>query len=435
MALTDILNLYIMPAALFICGILLAFKIKLLHILSPVRFFRTLKNAVSGDGVSPAKAMCTALAGTFGVGNIAGVATAITAGGAGAVLWMWIGSLVSMSVKYGEVSLAVKYRKRSHDQFIGGSMYTIRDGMSKHLGKKSARELGGIFAVLCILNSFIMGNVIQTGAACSVFSLSPLLISGIFALIIITVSAGGAKLLTSITYALIPVLSTMYIILSMSVICRNMSLVPKILDLILTEGLGFRSAVGGGVGLGITKAIRYGVTRGIFSNEAGCGTSPTAHASADTRSPHHQGCFGIFEVITDTPILCTMTALVILIAEEKNHGVLAVSNGVLLSLRSFEMLLGRAAYYIIGVSVMLFALATVIAQLYYGRIAVGYLTGEKDSRLFPILFATAAAMSSQFSESVIWLTADIIIAVMTLINVWVLFVMRKEVSEISRATY
>ena len=424
-----------MPAALFICGILLAFKIKLLHILSPVRFFRTLKNAVSGDGVSPAKAMCTALAGTLGVGNIAGVATAITAGGAGAVLWMWIGSLVSMSVKYGEVSLAVKYRLKKGNSYIGGAMYTMRDGLRPIIGKHRAQTLGGLFAILCIINSLLMGNVIQTNAASTVFPLPRWIISVMFAAVIILVSVGGAKTLTNITYALIPFLSAVYIIFSISVICRNMTLVPKVLDLILTEGLGFRSAVGGGVGLGITKAIRYGVTRGIFSNEAGCGTSPTAHASADTRSPHHQGCFGIFEVITDTPILCTMTALVILIAEEKNHGVLAVSNGVLLSLRSFEMLLGRAAYYIIGVSVMLFALATVIAQLYYGRIAVGYLTGEKNSRLFPILFAAATAMSSQFSESVIWLTADIIIAVMTLINVWVLFVMRKEVSEISRATY
>jgi len=421
-----------MPVSLFICGITLAFKINLFHILAPKRFFQTLKNAVNGNGISPIKAMCTALAGTLGVGNIAGVATAITAGGAGAVMWMWIGSLVSMSIKYCEVALAVKYRFKKDASYVGGTMYTIRDGLRPIIGKRRSYPLGAIFAFLCIMNALVMGNVIQTNAACSVFSAPKWIISVIFAAILILVSVGGAKTISNITYAIIPILSAVYMICSVSVICRNLTLVPKVFSTIVGEAFNIRSAVSGGAGYGITKAIRYGVTRGIFSNEAGCGTSPTAHASADTKSPHHQGCFGIFEVIADTPILCTMTALVILIAKIKYPYTLEGLDGIPLSLVSFEILLGECAYYIIGAAVVLFALATVIAQLYYGNIAMGYFTDSKESKLFPVIFSIFTLISNRFPSDPTWFTADIIIAVMTCLNVWVLLVMRNEAVEISR---
>ena len=429
----EILNSYIMPFMLILSGFMLAYKIKLHRILSPRAFFKTLADSGTTSGVSPVKAMCTALAGTLGVGNIAGVATAITAGGAGAIMWMWIGSAVSMSIKYSEVALAIKYRRKADSGYIGGAMYTMRDGMSRYIGKRKARLLGGVFALLCIVNSLLMGNAVQTNAAASVFASVPKeVISVSFAAVIIIVSSFGAKKLCNVTFALIPPLSALYIILSVSVICRNVSYIPEVFCDIASGAFSVKSAVGGAVGFGMAEALRYGITRGIFSNEAGCGTSPTAHASADTKSPHHQGCFGIFEVIADTPVLCTMTALAILIAEKKHPTSLYSLDGVPLSLASFGSLLGKYAYYLVGISVILFALATVIAQLFYGKVALGYFTASKKAaKLFAFLSVAACLVGAVMPAGLMWTGADITVGVMTTVNTAVLIVMRREVADIA----
>ena len=428
------LNTYIMPVMLILCGCILAYKIRLHRILSPYNFIKALKDSQKSSGVSPAKAMCTALAGTLGVGNIAGVATAITAGGAGAVMWMWIGAVVSMSVKYGEVALAVKYRNKANDTYYGGAMYTIKEGLKKRIGRQKAKLLGGAFAVMCLVNSFVTGNIVQSNSAATVFpSVSPKVIGTVFALGIIIITAIGTKRISSITYALIPPLSAVYILLSLSVIVRNMSYLPSVLSDITNSAFSIRAAAGGAAGIGIREAIRFGITRGIFSNEAGCGTAPTAHASADTKSPHHQGCFGIFEVIADTLILCSMTAFVILIGKKKYPALLTDFDGVPLTLEVFEKLLGNSAYYIIGVSVILFAFATIIAQLYYGKIAIGYFTGSKHSEaLYALLASVCAYLGAGMDATPMWITADIVVGVMTAINVCVLFLLRDEIRDLSK---
>ena len=429
----SLVNGYIMPVMLLLCGVILAKAIKLHRILSPKNFFHVLADSSAKGGKSPVKAMCTALAGTLGVGNIAGVATAITAGGAGAVMWMWIGAVISMSVKYGEVALAVKYRKKSGEGYIGGAMYTIKDGLQKHVGKTPAKLLGAVFAVMCLVNSFVTGNIVQSNSAAAVFkSVPPKVIGIIFALGIIVIAVIGTERISSFTFALIPPLSLIYIVLSVSVIARNLAYIPEVLADITEGAFSVRAAVGGVTGIGIREAIRFGITCGIFSNEAGCGTAPSAHASANTKSPHHQGCFGIFEVIADTLILCSMTAFVILIGMKKYPALFAGFDGVPLTLEVFEGLLGSAAYYIIGVSVILFAFATIIAQLYYGKVAIGYFTGSKFSG---ILYSVAAALCAYFGAGMkvtyMWIAADVVVGVMTVINVAVLFVLRREVSELS----
>lgn len=423
-----------MPVLLIICGVVLAKETRLMRILSPKRFINTLSDSAEMDGPSPVKSLCTALAGTLGVGNIAGVATAITAGGAGAVMWMWIGAIVSMSVKYGEVALAVKYRRSDRDGYIGGAMYTIKEGLKGHIGKMPAKFVGGVFAILCLINSYVTGNIVQSNSAAAVFpSVSPALVGICFTVGVVAVTLFGTKKITDFTFALIPPLSAVYIILSLSVIIRNIGYIPQIMLDIINEAFSFRAAVGGGTGLMISSAIRYGVTRGIFSNEAGCGTAPSAHASAATKSPHHQGCFGIFEVIADTLLLCSMTAFVILIGQKKYPSLLTSLDGVPLTLKAFEAMLGKAAYYIIGVSVVLFAFATIIAQLYYGKVALSYFTRSKYTEYFyGFSAALCAYIGTRISISSMWLAADLVVGVMTVINVTVLLTMRKEIGEVSK---
>ena len=214
----------------------------------------------------------------------------------------------------------------------------------------------------------------------------------------------------------------MYIAVSVYVIVSNVSLLPTVFREIFSGAFRIRAAAGGAAGFGIRKAIRYGVTRGIFSNEAGCGTSPTAHAAANVDSPHKQGCFGIFEVIFDTLVLCTMTALVMLIGHLK-YGVTGDA-GVGDTLFVFGKLAGGAAYLIIGISVILFAYATVTAQLYYGRIALGYLTKSRFvGTAFGIAVVAVAAVGGYVEPGVMWSVADTVVGVMTVINVFVLIML------------
>ena len=420
-----------MPVLLILCGVILSWRIGIFKILFNGKYFKTLKEAASKGGESPVKAMCTALAGTLGVGNIAGVATAITAGGAGAVLWMMIGALVSMSVKYGEVALAVKYRIRVKDGYRGGAMYTLRNGFGKYVGEKASSACGGVFALLCIINSLVTGNLVQTNSAAAALpSVHPAVIGGIIAICVLCVGLLGASKISTVTYALIPFLSGVYILMSLSVIIRGYGYIPEVITDILSGAFSLKAAGGGALGFGLREAVRYGITRGIFSNEAGCGTSPTAHASADVESPHHQGCFGIFEVFADTILLCSMTALVILIAQKK-YGLYGL-DGVPLTLRAFRFALGPAAEWIIAVSVVLFALATVIAQIYYGSVAVGYFTASRIAPKIYVLCAAAVSLiSTVIDTSSMWIAADLTVGVMTVINVVVLIVMRGEIGMLS----
>lgn len=431
----NLLDGTVMPIMLVVCGIILAYKIKLIKILLPVNFFHTLKCSKNKGGKSPIKSLCVALAGTLGVGNMAGVATAIMYGGAGAVMWMWIGALVSMSVKYGEVGLSVKYRKQlPNGEFTGGSMYTIKYGLRKYIGLQMSSLLAAIFAILCIINSLLTGNIVQTSSAMSALpTIPPFAIGLLMAVGILLSGLGRTDKISDFTYVLIPILSLIYILMSGSIIFRNFHLVPTILSRIINSAFNIHAVVGGTLGFSIKEAVRYGITRGMFSNEAGCGTAPSAHASADTRSPHHQGCFGIFEVIADTLILCTLTAFVILIAEEKYKFLNVSTNGIEATLMSFELMLGSLAKHIISVSILLFAFATVLAQIYYAFTAIGYFTNKAIFKTLFVLFSSLITVLSVYiEENVMWSCTDLIIGLMTVINTGLLFVMRCEIEQLSK---
>lgn len=417
----------LLPLLLIAVGLYLGVRLRFFYFFHPLKLVKTLKEAGEGGGTSPFKALSMALAGTLGVGNISGVATAITAGGAGAVFWMWVSAFAAMSIKYGEVYLAVTYRKikieNGKTRYRGGAPYYIKEGLSKYTGERIAGVIASAFAVFLVINSFLTGNIVQINAAASVSEKIPNYVWGIvIGIIVFAVVAGGGNRIGDFTVKIIPVLSVLYIVLSLYVIFSNVSAVPPLFAKILREAFSFKAVGGGILGYGITRAMRFGVTRGIFSNEAGCGTAPAAHASANTKSPHHQGCFGVFEVFCDTVVLCTMTALVILLAD------LDGVDGIALSVNAFGKFCGTAGEVIIGASVVIFALATIICQSYYGIEAISFFAEKKSlTRLYVILSFGATVLGSVISSKLMWQIADLQIALMTVVNTLVVFILSDEV--------
>lgn len=426
-ALNSFLSGIVLPALLVIVGIYFLFKLKFFFLIHPIKFTRDLASGAENGGTSPFKALSVALAGTLGVGNISGVATAVTSGGAGAVFWMWVSAFVAMGIKYAEVALAVKYRKvRVLDgkvEYYGGAPYYIKEGLAPFFGRKASVAFASLFSALLVTNSLITGNIVQVNAASGAANNVPSFAVGVFfAVTVCIVLSGGVGRVGNFAALIIPFLSASYLLLSFVIIFSNISATASAVSLIFKEALNFKAAVGGTVGYGVLRAVRYGTSRGIFSNEAGCGTAPTAHAAANTKSPHHQACLGIFEVFCDTVVMCTATALVILIADV-NGG-----DGISLAISSFGAFLGRGAEIFVSISVVFFALATVICQSYYGVEALCFIKSGKTARyVYIALAASCAVLGSEISSSLTWQLADLQIALMTILNSLTVFTLSDEV--------
>lgn len=425
----SVLSGAVLPAILLFVGAALGYRMRFFYIIHPLRLCRSIRDSSDGGGISPFRALSVALAGTLGVGNISGVASAIACGGAGAVFWMWVCAFLVMSVKYAEVYLAQLYKKPDGSGgSVGGAMYYISEGMSPLIGKRIASAVGSAFAVLIAANSVLTGSIVQVEAATGVITelfsgIPPLICGAVFAIFATVTAAGGLKYASELTVRLIPFLSALYILISLVCIIHSSSALPHALRSIFTDALTPDAAAGGVFGFAVNSGIRYGVTRGIFSNEAGCGTAPSAHAAANAKSPHCQGCLGIFEVFADTVILCTMTALVIL-----TSGIAPSENGTVSALAAFSASGGGECGAVIGVSVILFALATVVSQGYYGLGAVQYLSASTRCRRGYIsVLAASAVVGSVISASLMWQVADLIIALMTAVNTSVVFILRRQV--------
>ena len=427
-SISSVLGSFVTPTVLFLSSAVVSNNINILKILRPRRFVKTLGDLPENSRSSPLRALSVALAGTLGVGNITGVASALIVGGPGAIFWMWVGALVVLAVKYAEVSLAVQFRRKNDSGYFGGAMYYIRDGLSRVIGHRPATIIGGMFAVLCCINSLITGNIVQSNAASCIFPDKYRIYCGLaLGICVLCALIYGAKKVEYITSSLIPTLTAVYIIISLCIILGNLPLIPKIIIDIFASAFGKKAIFGGAVGFSIREAMRFGIMRGIFSNEAGCGTSPIAHAAAETKSPHHQACYGIVEVVFDTLILCTMTAFVLLIADKKFSVIPwhAEVDASPITLNSFRILGGELVYYILCVSVVLFAYSTIIAQIYYGVISISYLTKRKIPQIiYSVLSVACAVIGSVISSPIMWLSADIIIGIMTTVNCIVIVIMR-----------
>ena len=409
----------ILPLLLFGGGVFYLFKLRFFFILHPRRFFRALRGADGGS----LKSLSVALAGTLGIGNIVGVGSAILAGGYGAVFWMVASALLSMGLKYAEVFLAMKSQRSKGGKLYGGAPYYIYDGARARFGCRAAFAFGSLFAVFSIINSLTTGNLVQINAISSLFPISPLLLGVILALTVFFIVLRGQKSVGAVCSALIPVLSVFYVLLCLIIIFKKISDVPDALYQILRGAFNIKSVTGGTLGFGIASAIRYGVSRGLLSNEAGAGTSPLAHATSSSE-PHAQACLGIFEVFFDTVVLCTLSALVLILS-----GVDGSTDALSFVTRAFGSELGALGKYGVSVSCLLFAVATVAAQYFYGAESLRFITRSRLLHvIFSIVFFFVTVFSAVIPNSIMWQISDLALATMTVFNLIAIIALNKNVT-------
>ncbi len=418
---------------LLLAGIFLSVRLHFFQFSNPAKLWRLMNEKKKGTGNSPFRALTVALAGTLGVGNISGVALALALGGAGAIFWMWISAGCAMIVKYAEIVLAVHHRDETNGEIHGGAMYYIKKGIKKH---GTASLLATSFAVFCLFSSLSTGSVIQVNAVSEAFSgcfnTPPIAIGICMALLTaIAVFGSNSKRISDITVKLVPFMSVIFIILSLCIIFANIQKLPSVLCLILRDAFTPSSAVGGIGGYIFSKGVRFGVTKGLFSNEAGCGTSTIAHASANASSPASQGVWGIFEVFFDTVVLCTLTAFVLLISY--GEGVPAEGGGVMVTLDAYRLSLGTAAENTVAVSIFLFAYATIICWAYYGCECVRFLyNNNRAKNIYLALYTLSVVYGAVAPSSFLWSVADSSICIMMTVNTVCVCLMSDTVIKLSR---
>ncbi|MDF2616763.1 MAG: family amino acid carrier protein [Sedimentibacter sp.] len=333
-----------------------------------------------GEGeVTAFQAVATALAATVGTGNIAGVATAIAAGGPGAVFWMWLAAILGMTTKFAEVVLAVNFREKTEDgRFVGGPMYYITNG----LGWK---WLAVLFALFGAFAAFGIGNMVQSNSVAaalqSSFNLNPWVTGIVLAVVTALVIIGGIKRIGAFTEKLVPFMAAIYILGGLVIIFINAAKIPAAFALIFSSAFTGKAAVGGFAGATISQAIRFGIARGVFTNEAGLGSAPIAHAAATTDHPVRQGLWGVFEVFADTLVICSITALAIVTSGAWESG----ATGAALTTAAFEQALPGGGY-IVSIGIVLFAFSTIVGWEYYGERCAEYLFGPKANMIYRILW-------------------------------------------------
>src|ERR687895_639082 len=364
-----------------------------------------------GSGnVSPFQAVATALASTVGVGNIAGVATALTLGGPGALFWLWVSGIFGMGTKFAEIVIALHYREPdAHGIMRGGAMYTLR--------KRGLGWLGGIFALLTALAAFGIGNMVQANSVAqslnTTFGVSPAIVGGVLVVISGAVILGGIRRIAAFAEVLVPFMAIVYIVGGLVILLTHLSALPGALRLVFEGAFSGTAAAGGFVGSTIMLAMRYGVARGLFSNEAGLGSAPMVHATAMTDHPVRQGLYGIFEVFVDTILICTTTGLVVLVSGAWQSG----TTGAALSAQAFSSgLPGTWGGIIVTSGLVLFAFSTLIGWSYYGETGAGYLFGSRAAFPYRLLWLVFIYLGAVGSLQLVWSVSDTLNALMAIPN-------------------
>ncbi|MCM1321808.1 MAG: sodium:alanine symporter family protein [Bacteroides sp.] len=364
------------------------------------------------------QALSTALAATIGTGNIAGVATAISVGGAGAVFWMWLSAFFGMMTNYAENVLGIYFRKKNpKGEWTGGAMYYIENGFKqkKHLSF-IAKPLAVIFSVFCVLASFGIGNMTQVNSIASAmqdsFGIEPLATGIVIAVLIALVIIGGIKRIGSVTEKIVPFMAFAYIVGAFAILVINAQHIPAVFSSIFAEAFGFRAAAGGFAGAALKNAMTMGFKRGVFSNEAGLGSSVMVHSASDVKEPVVQGMWGIFEVFFDTIIVCTLTAFAVLSTGVIGSG----ANGVPLVSAAFSHGFGKFAGQFISLAVLLFAFSTVLGWSFYGEKAMEYLFGTRAAIVYKLIFVCFIIVGATMNLGLAWDIADTLNGLMAIPN-------------------
>lgn len=381
------------------------------------------------DGeISPFNALMTALAATIGTGNIAGVATAIALGGPGAVFWMWITALVGMATKFSEAVLAVRYRETDSTGYhIGGPMFYIKNG----LGRKWL-WLGGAFAFFGSVAAFGIGNTVQSNSVADALGTTfgiPAWATGLVLMVLAgAVIIGGIKRIGKVAGKLVPVMGILYVIAGLVVLVINASQIGEAFSMIFYYAFNPHAAMGGFAGAAVMAAIRFGVARGIFSNEAGLGSSPIAHAAARTKNPVRQGLVAMLATFIDTIVVCTITALVILTSTVWMEG----EAGASLTALSFDAALPGYGNQIVSLALAVFAFTTLLGWSFYGEKCFQFLFGTRSIMLYRVLFVLAIPLGALANLGFIWLMADTFNAMMAIPNLIALALLSPVVFKLTR---
>lgn len=375
-----------------------------------------------GEGtLSPYEALCTALSSCIGNGNIVGVATAIVLGGPGAVFWMWVAGILGMATKYAEIVLGMIYREKLKDgSFVGGPMYYLSKGLNM-------KKTGVLFAVLMFLQ-ISGGALIQSNAialvAKDIFHIKPL-ISGIIMLILVSlVIVGGVKRLGFVSTKIVPIMALIYFIGSLIIIITNFHNIIPAITMIFESAFNFNSVGGGVAGYSIRTAMRFGIARGLYSNEAGEGSAPVLHSTAITDHPSRQGLFGIVEVFIDTIIMCSLTSFVII-----TTGIYTADiSPALMVMRAFESI-HPIFKYVIGISMILFGFSSILAQWYFGDVTLTFILDKKRAGYFKFIFVFLSLIGPLVSLHLVWYIQDTILGIMIIPNLLAILLLSIEVKK------
>lgn len=413
-------------------GLFLSVGLKFMSIARIPFGFRLLwKGRIPGDDageISPFNALMTSLSATIGTGNIAGVATAIFLGGPGAVFWMWMTALVGMATKYAEAVCAVRFREQDENgNFVGGPTYYIKNGM----GEKW-KWLATLFAVFAAIAGFGIGNTVQSNSVADALYTNfglPQVWTGIIIMILVgLVLVGGLKRISTVAGRLVPAMAVLYILASLVVILMNIDALPSAIGLIFTHAFTPAAATGGFAGAAVWAAIRFGVARGVFSNEAGLGSAPIAHAAAKSKGPVSQGLVAMLGTFIDTIIVCSFTAFAIITTGAWTSG----ATGAALTSAAFNIALPGIGGPIIALALAVFAFTTILGWSYYCERSLQYLFGLKVIMPFRVVWSVAALVGSLLTLEFVWLLADTLNALMAVPNLIALIVLSPIVFKLTK---
>jgi AGCS family alanine or glycine:cation symporter len=383
---------------------------KLGYILKNTLFKMFTKEGKGEGEITAFQAVATALAATVGTGNIAGVATAIALGGPGAVFWMWLSAIFGMTTKFGEVVLSINYREKTPDgRFVGGPMYYIEKGLKM-------KWLAYVFAVFGALAAFGIGNMVQSNSVAASlevsFGVNKIVTGIVLAALSAIVIIGGIKRIGQVTERLVPFMAAFYILGALFIIITNISHLGEAFGLIFGSAFTGSAAVGGFAGSTMKIAMTRGIARGVFSNEAGLGSAPIAHAAATTDHPVRQGLWGVFEVFVDTIIICSLTALSIIMSGVWSSG----ATGSELTTMAFNEGLPGPGGYIVSIGILLFAFSTILGWAYYGERCAEYLFGPKVNMIYRIIWIPFIVIGAIGGLNALWDLADTLNGLMAIPN-------------------